>query len=273
MEYRLNGELVKLDLSGPVEIGSNHCLLDYDDNLVSGCSWDRAGFTVDEFLSEQELTLLTEGVRRLVMDALIDAGLAIDEAAFRLEQYHTLCREQRDHLSVINFLKRRASLRNLPIPPSCLDRKVSQLCGKTVSSDVVSVPASGFFFIRIVRPSPFVDNNPPHKDVWLDRLRHAVNLYLPIAGSSENSSLPLVEGSHYWSESRITRTSSGATVNGVSFSVPSVVSVEGGVTMVRPDVGPRQGMVFSPYLIHGGAINLEPDLTRVSLEVRFWRKP
>lgn len=43
--------------------------------------------------------------------------------------------------------------------------------------------------------------------------------------------------------------------------------------MVRPDVGPRQGMVFSPYLIHGGAINLEPDLTRVSLEVRFWRKP
>ncbi len=30
-------------------------------------------------------------------------------------------------------------------------------------------------------------------------------------------------------------------------------------------------LLFSPYLIHGGAANREPDRTRVSLEMRFWR--
>jgi ectoine hydroxylase-related dioxygenase (phytanoyl-CoA dioxygenase family) len=39
----------------------------------------------------------------------------------------------------------------------------------------------------------------------------------------------------------------------------------------RPNPGPNEVMVFSPYLIHGGAFNQQPDHTRVSLEMRFWR--
>jgi ectoine hydroxylase-related dioxygenase (phytanoyl-CoA dioxygenase family) len=42
--------------------------------------------------------------------------------------------------------------------------------------------------------------------------------------------------------------------------------------LVRPAVGPNEVMVFTPYAIHGGGTNGSADTTRVSLEVRFWRR-
>ena len=42
--------------------------------------------------------------------------------------------------------------------------------------------------------------------------------------------------------------------------------------MTRPDPNPDEVLVFSPYLIHGGAVNLNEDMTRVSLEMRLWRR-
>jgi ectoine hydroxylase-related dioxygenase (phytanoyl-CoA dioxygenase family) len=40
----------------------------------------------------------------------------------------------------------------------------------------------------------------------------------------------------------------------------------------RPDPQAGEVLVFSPYLIHGGAMNFNSDVTRLSLEMRFWRK-
>jgi ectoine hydroxylase-related dioxygenase (phytanoyl-CoA dioxygenase family) len=42
--------------------------------------------------------------------------------------------------------------------------------------------------------------------------------------------------------------------------------------MIRPNPKPGQAMLFSPYLVHGGGYNLNTDTTRVSLEMRFWKK-
>lgn len=271
MSYNLDGQPVELVLSGPLETGVDECLIQQDDNLAAGCSWEQSGFTVDSILALQDLSDLVAGIKSLVIQGLEQAGVCVDKPNFQLEDYHTLAPNQTVHLSVIDFLRGMAPLKNLPIDPSKFNARVSEICEKPVSCDVESVPASGYFFIRIVRPYPFRDNNPPHKDVWLDRLRHAVNLYLPIAGSGHNSSLSLVEGSHYWPESRVARSAEGTTVNGVRFSVPAAVSLNGPLNLFRPEVGPLQGLVFSPYLIHGGAVNRAPDKTRVSLEMRFWR--
>ena len=30
-------------------------------------------------------------------------------------------------------------------------------------------------------------------------------------------------------------------------------------------------MLFSPYLVHGGGYNFNADVTRISLEIRFWK--
>lgn len=64
----------------------------------------------------------------------------------------------------------------------------------------------------------------------------------------------------------------GARVDDRVFTVPSVVSATRPLTMMRPSPGPNELLVFSPYLIHGGAFNQQKDLTRVSLEMRFWRR-
>jgi ectoine hydroxylase-related dioxygenase (phytanoyl-CoA dioxygenase family) len=42
--------------------------------------------------------------------------------------------------------------------------------------------------------------------------------------------------------------------------------------MIRPNPKPGEMLLFSPYLIHGGGVNFNKDITRVSLEMRFFRK-
>jgi len=40
----------------------------------------------------------------------------------------------------------------------------------------------------------------------------------------------------------------------------------------RPNPGENEMLLFSPYLVHGGGYNFNTDMTRISLEMRFWRK-
>ncbi len=73
-------------------------------------------------------------------------------------------------------------------------------------------------------------------------------------------------------EDTFTRTTEGARMNNVQFNVPGLISSKLPLEFVRPNPNPNQILVFSPYLIHGGSINLNTDQTRISLEMRFWRK-
>jgi ectoine hydroxylase-related dioxygenase (phytanoyl-CoA dioxygenase family) len=110
-----------------------------------------------------------------------------------------------------------------------------------------------------------------HRDVWLEDYESCINLYIPIAGSNALSSLILLPESHYWPESRIERTMSGAHINGIKFNVPAVTAIDGDFTIERPDPQENEMLLFSPYLIHGGAINLNTNKTRISIELRLWR--
>src|SRR5207245_1921920 len=108
----------------------------------------------------------------------------------------------------------------LPIPLAAVARRISEIVGvETVAVNPHITEQR--FQLRVVRPGK-TDNNPPHRDVWLDRLRHAVNVYVPLAGSGGRSSLPIVPGSHRWPESDTERTSAGAVVSGVQYTVPAV---------------------------------------------------
>ena len=85
-----------------------------------------------------------------------------------------------------------------------------------------------------------------------------------------------VEGDTAWGApgillDQIERTVEGARVNGIVFTVPSGVGATHPIALERPDPGPNEVLVFWPCLIHGGAYNQQPDRTRVSLEMRFWR--
>ena len=104
----------------------------------------------------------------------------------------------------------------------------------------------------------------------MDRLRNAVNVFLPIRGVGDKSSLPIIEGSHLWTEAETIRTNLNPKIDNISYSVPAIISMSDNskIKLKRPIVNMDEVMIFSPYCIHGGAKNLS-QCTRISLEFRF----
>jgi hypothetical protein len=264
-----DGERVTFDVEGETAWGEPGILLDRDDNLIAGRPWAAAGFTVAPFLEPAAGERLAAGIQSILTRRIAAAGIPVPDD-FAMERYHEVVTTDPAHQAVSSQGPWCRLVGDLPVPVDSVNARISEILGVRVSTTPPHVEFPEHFCFRVVRPRSR-DNNPPHRDVWLERLRHAVNIYVPLAGSSSRSSLPLVRGSHRWAESEIERTVAGALVNGVSYTVPSVVGAAHPLTLERPDPGPNEVLVFSPYLIHGGAYNQQPDRTRVSLEMRFWR--
>lgn len=265
-----DGERVTFDVEGETSWGEPGVLLDRDDNLIAGRPWADVGFIVEPFLAPEDYARLVAGVQALLVRRITGAGIAVPDP-FTMDRYHEVVTTDALHKAVSDQGPWCYGLNDLPVPVDAISGRISEILGLRVSTTPPHAEFPEHFCFRVVRPRSR-DNNPPHRDVWLDRLRHAINIYVPLAGSSSRSSLPLVRGSHRWPESEIERTVEGARVNGMVYTVPSAVGAAHPLTLERPDPAPNQVLVFSPYLIHGGAYNQQPDRTRVSLEMRFWRQ-
>jgi hypothetical protein len=262
-------ERVEFTVEGETGWGPEAVLLDADDNLVAGRPWADAGFTVEPFLMPADNARLAAGIQALLARRISGAGFVVPPD-FSMERYHEVITSDEAHQKVSDQGPWCYGLDDLPIPAEAVSARVSEILGAHVSTTPPHREFPEHFCFRVVRPRSR-DNNPPHRDVWLDRLRNAINIYVPLAGSSPRSSLPLVRGSHRWPESAIERTLDGGRVNGIVYTVPSVVGAAHPLTLERPDPRANEVLVFSPYLIHGGAFNQQHDRTRVSLEMRFWR--
>ena len=123
--------------------------------------------------------------------------------------------------------------------------------------------------IRINRPKS-LDINPPHKDGYLSYWRDIINIWVPIESCNNDTSLPIIPGSHLWRENEIYRTSNkGSTINGNKYMVPCILKLrDKELKMIRPN--PKQGdaIFFTPFLIHGAAFN-KSNHTRIAMELRF----
>lgn len=269
LEY--DGERVTFDVEGETAWGGPGVLLDEDDDLVGSRPWAGDGFTVEPFLAPADHERLVAGIQALLERRMAATGLIVPDG-LSMDRYHEVVTSDAAHQAVSDQGPWCYGVADLPVPVEAVSSRISEILGVRVSTRPPHADFPEHFCFRVVRPRSR-DNNPPHRDVWLDRLRHAVNIYVPLAGSSARSSLPLVRGSHRWQESEIERTVGGARVNGIVFTVPSVVGAAHPLTLERPDPRANEVLVFSPYLIHGGAYNQQPDRTRVSLEMRFWRVP
>lgn len=230
-----------------------------------------AGFNVLPFIEDIFFSQLHDGLTDIVKNVVASVIKRTPEN-FTLEKYHHYCGSQTHHLSVVNALRISSAVSFLPIDYKIIDAHVSELCQVAVTCRSSQHPASGFFFIRLIRPQPYMDNNPPHRDAWLDYLSEGINAYVPLAGSNALSSLPVVPGSHLWHDCVIPHTAPGAAINGVAYTVPSVLPGDAPLHMTRPTVAIGEIMLFSPWLLHGGAVNFNADTTRVSLEMRFWKQ-
>ncbi len=266
--YSVDGHHFTYTVEGALAEPEERCLLLEDDDLTQHWAWGREGYAVVKPWPQDVSEQIRSSVRTLVTEAFeASCNRAWDG---NLEQYHHAVSDA-EHLSIVTWL------RDLPItaeryfPLELLNETIGHMLGIPVTC--YNTPVKRFSCnLRIVRPERH-DNNPLHRDAWLDRLRHGINLYMPIAGSTPLSSLSLIPRSHYWKESEIRRTLDGSSVKGAQYSVPSVVGSVHGLSMIRPPVRDDEILLFSPYCIHGGARNLNKDATRVSLEMRFWRRP
>ena len=269
MKARLNQQDIEYRVEGLASSGAAEILLATDTDLTATQLWAAAGYTVAPWLMPAENDALREGLIELVRMAVRNTGFDIP-AGWPVADYHRLIGDdEARHLAVVQQTGS-YPLAALPLPVATLEARVSALCGRPVTAHNPN-PAidRAQFHLRIVRPRRS-DNNPLHRDVWLDRLRNGINIYFPLAGSTADSSLALLPGSHWWPEDQLTRTHAGAVYNGAQYSVPGVVASAQPLHLLRPNPRPDEVLVFSPYLLHGGAVNLNEDETRVSLEMRFW---
>lgn len=268
MQVRINQQAFTYDVQGEAGRTDDRVLLAADDDLTATTAWAAEGYTVAEFLPAAEQATLREGLAQLVLQALADAGRPVP-ADFDVAHYHRVVGDDRDlHLAVVNRTKEYRQADFLPVPAALLEARVGALCGQPVQA-LNPWDGERFFHLRLIRPGR-ADNNPLHRDVWLPDYHNCLNIYVPVAGSTTQSSLTLVPGSHHWPENRTLRTAGGAVSNGVRFTVPGVLSSAEPLEIIRPNPGPGEVLLFSPYLLHGGAVNLNEDETRISLEMRFW---
>ena len=267
MKARLDQHEVEYHIEGAAGPGAAVTLLATDTDLTAGTPWAAAGYVVAPWLTAAENSTLRDGLAELVRAAVRAAGPDIP-ADWPVTAYHALVgHDAALHLAIVDQTKS-YPLAALPVPVARLEAWVSALCGRTVR---VYNPATtkAEFHLRLVRPHRS-DNNPLHRDAWLDRLRNGLNIYFPVAGSTARSSLALLPGSHWWAEDQTSRTHAGAVYNGTQYSVPALVDSAQPLHLLRPNPGPDEVLLFSPYLLHGGAVNLNDDETRISLEMRFW---
>lgn len=269
MEIEINGRKFSYVVQGKPIVPENEVLLKNEDDLTINTSWSDKGYSVCQLFSDSEYEFFEKEIRALIKGRLVEARLHLPDA-FQLSNYHNLIGSNNDlHLKAIKSC--------IEIDSDCfpysfekIEQRISEILGIQVESRKPMNDERVFHF-RIIRPGRS-DFNPFHKDAWLDELKDAITIYIPIVGSNNESSLLIAEGSHLLSESNFIRTESGAMMNDIKFNVPGLIESKVSLNFVRPNPQKNQVLTFSPYLIHGGTMNLNNDTTRISLEMRFWRK-
>jgi hypothetical protein len=268
MRYVINNRTIKYDCANATEKGPRKIAIHNAIDLTANSPWHAQGYCIEPLFDQNHFRSFKENTARLLISLWRDAGLQVPDS-FPLDQYHTLIASQEQHLKAIDKTKL-LPMDQFPFEPSLLIDRVSKICNCELEA-INPFDGQRIFHFRIIRPNS-KDNNPLHRDVWLEDYKDCINLYIPVTGSNELSSLILAPESHRWLESRIERTVGGAQIGTTCFNVPAVTHIEGDYTLVRPDPAENEVLVFSPYLIHGGSMNFNVNMTRISFEVRLWRK-
>ena len=185
-----------------------------------------------------------------------------------LEHYHAWVKSDAEHLKIIQVS---CDLRfsQLGLDPKEFTQYFTDIVGVPLSP-VLPILDKDVVQLRINRPGS-TDYNPPHRDGALPHLAPTLNVWIPVAGVDETTSLPIVPGSHRVAEQDCWQTRpGGATIGGNPYRVPAIGRFrDGPLKMVRAPVRFGQALIFTPYLIHGLAFNRSDDRTRMALEMRF----
>lgn len=237
--------------------GKDKVLIDDDINLLTKTEFNLKGYGI--FSIKEYNDFLKKFISKNISIIL---GKDLD-----IEKYHTYVNEEQ-HKQILNSMPyKKNDSEELRIFSEYLEEFMSDLL-----KDKVKI-FNDDIWVRICRPTMISneDFNPCHRDVYLDFYRNTVNIYLPIIGSNEKSSLFIEESSHLWNENMTSTTKGGAYFKSSNkkYSVDAIVQSKIELNMIRPNPDINEILVFSPYLIHGCSDNKNEDITRMSLEIRF----
>ncbi|MBA4054514.1 MAG: hypothetical protein C0490_07375, partial [Marivirga sp.] len=187
MEYTVNGIKLSYDAAGSRSWGSDVILLDRAIDLSAQTTWHDNGFTIEPLFTPDRYSLFFEQCYALLIRCWSEAGLRVGHN-FQLDQYHTIARDLQAHLRAVEKTKL-LHVADFPLPIQEIEERVSEICNVPL---VARNPFDNqaIFHFRVIRPNQ-ADNNPLHRDVWLEDYDDCINLYIPIAGSDEKSSLIL----------------------------------------------------------------------------------
>ena len=242
-------------LNNGLEWGADYVMIDNDINLLKN-------------INDGYLILNIDNYNNLLHTFMQNEIEFITGKTVNLHNYHNELTNE-EHTKILNSMPYKKNM--------CPDIRDFCIYLETHISKLLNEPVKIFnddIWVRICRPSSCIsqnDFNPCHKDVYLDFYRNTVNIYLPIVGSNEKSSLKIQPGSHKWSESETIVTKGGACIDGKKYSVDAIVASVKPLNMIRPNPTETQLMLFSPYSIHGCSDNDNENITRMSLEIRFMR--
>ena len=271
MDYFLNFKVNKTNFKFDVKSksfnrGKNVCI--FKNSIFNNKKLIEHGYTINKFPNEY-YNNIKKSITNFISKKLNNPQ------NFELEDYHKFVDDAK-HKEVVNSFRagnlgtNGIDLSELGIPYQTFNEFINNTIDSNLSChykrDGLSIKN---FWLRIVRPNK-KDNNPPHKDVHVKRICDNINIYLPLAGSNHNSSLPIIPKSHLENESNYIISDSPCYVNGIEFTVPSIVHRDDGINLITPNPQCDEIMIFTPYLIHGGGVNLNTNMTRVSLEMRFF---
>jgi len=274
LEYKIDNEIIDVDVSDNQNYitGDSNVLSNVYTDITFNQNWYSEGYTTAPFLWNEEFGDLKKGITNTISDLLTKEG--IDTTGFTLEKYHKYVKTNEQHFSIVSktrdLFPEQFSFNIKELMPT-----FSHLLGFELSDINPETNDRVHIIVRINRPKSN-DYNPPHKDMYeaYDRegyFPQFVNFWIPIAGVTDKTSLPIVPKSHLIPEDNIVRTSDGGIVGGNKYRV-RFIKEWGDNSMIRTNVTDSEVLIFSSHLIHGLAKNGEDDLTRVALEFRLFKK-
>jgi hypothetical protein len=243
-----------------VDWGNNRVILSEDVNLLDRTDFNDAGYKIFPISSNDNKDC------NVFLKRFIETKISnITSRKIDAEKYHLHVNDE-EHKKIINAMpyKKHESIEIYEFA-TYMENRVSELLQRRVKI------FNGDIWIRICRPSSMSDYNPCHRDIYLDFYRNIINIYLPIVGSNENSSLNMHSGSHLWNERDIVVTKGGAYFkhSDKKYSVDAILKSRIPLNMQKPNPSINEFILFSPYLIHGCSSNDNNDITRMSIEIRF----
>lgn len=264
----INGIEHSFDVEGDFYVGNDEVIYKKSGGKIDNLPWFKKGYHIIEIFEEQEFLNFKWDVSRILVDIINSVSPLENKQSFQLENYHRFVSTDFQHQKVIEQT-RNLENSDFSIDLRLLCKNIGEKLGLQLSPYIPELNKT-HVQLRISRPNS-LDINPPHRDGYLSYWEDILNLWIPIAGCNEKSSLPVLPESHLINENKIIRTDAkSAKINGNTYYVPCILkTLDGSFKMHRPNPEYGSALVFTPFLIHGAAINANTDLTRMSLELRL----